>query len=217
VLLEAHDVAVAIGRRQIIAGETVTCPPGAMTALVGPSGSGKTTLLHALGLLLPVSAGSITADGRTVSGGSPRARRRFWRERAAFVLQDYGIIDEESVGFNVVLTGRAFRRGDASRRMEQALERVGLGGRAPEPAGHLSGGEQQRLALARAIYRRAQVLLVDEPTASLDAANREHVIALFTELARGGATVVVSTHDEDLIAACDLQHRMRPSAVTADV
>lgn len=202
-LIEAHDVGVKIGERQIIAGESVRCVPGEMTALIGPSGSGKTTLLHTLGLLLPPSKGKVTADGVVISGGSARACRAFWRDHAAFVLQDYGIIDDESVAFNVTL-----RRGSGAVGLGAVLEHVGLAGRENELASHLSGGEKQRLALARAIHRDARVLLVDEPTASLDASNRRLVVDLFTDFAAKGATVIVATHDDEMIAACQHRHRM---------
>lgn len=209
-LVEADGVSVAIGGRPVLDGESVRCAPGAMTALVGPSGSGKTTLLHCLGLLLPVDRGRITVDGTDVTKYGTAARRRFWRDHAAFVLQDYGIMDEESVGFNVTMRSSILGRrvtGDAER-LAQALEQTGLSGRGQEMAGHLSGGEKQRLALARAIYKRAEVVFVDEPTASLDAANRRKVIDLFADFAAGGCTVIVSTHDSEMIDACDSRHEI---------
>lgn len=211
-IIEAHDVGVAIGRHQIIHGESVRCVPGEMTALIGPSGSGKTTLLHTLGLLLPPTSGRITADGAVVSGSSSRTRRTFWRDHAAFVLQDYGIIDDEPVAFNVAM--RKTRSG-ADRTLRAALAHVGLSGREGELASHLSGGEKQRLALARAVYRDASLLFVDEPTASLDADNRQLVVSLFADFARRGATVIVSTHDDEMIAACDHQHQMNAPAAVA--
>lgn len=207
-LIEARHVGVTIDNRPIIENQSLACTPGTMTGLVGPSGSGKTTLLHALGLLQPITTGEITADGRVISGASPRRRRRYWRDHAAFVLQDYGIIDDESVAFNVTLrTDRGRRRDDG--RLLGTLARVGLESVAGEPASHLSGGEKQRLAVARAMYREASVLLIDEPTASLDAENRRRVIDLFTDFARGGATVVVATHDDAMMDACDHLHRLR--------
>lgn len=206
-LIEGHNLSVSIDGREIITDESVRCEPGEMTALVGPSGSGKTTLLHALGLLLPVAGGRLRMNGEDVTGYRGGQRRRFWRDHAAFVLQDYGIIDDDTVTFNVTMGGRRGTATDGSR-LGAVLERTGLTGRADERASHLSGGEKQRLALARAIYRGASVLFVDEPTASLDADNRHMVIDLFTEFARQGATVVVSTHDEEMIAACDNHHLM---------
>ncbi|TDC83349.1 ATP-binding cassette domain-containing protein [Micromonospora sp. KC606] len=209
-LVEAEDVSVAIGGRQVLDGDFVRCEPGTMTALVGPSGSGKTTLLHCLGLLFPVNRGRILIDGRDATKYGSAARRRFWRDHAAFVLQDYGIMDEESVAFNVSMQSSLLGRratGDG-KRLEQVLEQTGLAGRQDEVASHLSGGEKQWLALARAIYKRAAVVFVDEPTASLDAANRRKVIALFAEFAASGRTVIVSTHDSEMIEACSSRHEI---------
>lgn len=207
-LIEAQNVSVAIGGRAVLDGETVSCTPGIMTALVGPSGCGKTTLLHCLGLLLPVDQGRILIDGDDVTRYSPAARRRFWRDHAAFVFQDYGIMDEESVAFNVTMqAGILGRRVKGNQeRLAQALEQTGLQGRGCELASRLSGGEKQRLALARAIYKDAAILFVDEPTASLDAANRRKVIDLFADFAARGCTVIASTHDSEMINACGAQH-----------
>ncbi len=204
----ATNVGITLDGYEVLRGESVACRPGAMTALVGPSGSGKTTLLHCLGLLQRVTQGYVSVDGHDTTGWTESRRRRFWRDNTAFVLQDSGIMDEESVGFNVVmsagiLTSRV--RGDR-RRMRDALEATGLAGREDEVAAHLSGGEKQRLAVARAIYKRAQVILVDEPTASLDDGNRNKVIDLLTSRALEGCTVIVSTHDPAFIDACDARH-----------
>ncbi|MER5640298.1 ATP-binding cassette domain-containing protein [Kitasatospora sp. NPDC002227] len=213
---------MAIGGQAILDSETLSCHPGSMTALIGPSGSGKTTLLHCLGLLLPIDRGHIVIDGHDVTRYGAAAQRRFWRDHAAFVLQDYGLMDEESVAFNVTMrTGFLGRRRGAGdqRRMERALEQTGLAGRLDEPAGRLSGGEKQRLALARAIYKEAKILFADEPTASLDAANRKVVINLFAGFAESGCTVIVSTHDTEMIEACARQHEVtsgRPPGLRAD-
>lgn len=209
-LVEAREISVAIGGRPVLDRETVRCAPGTMTALVGPSGCGKTTLLHCLGLLLPVDQGRILFDGDDVTRYSAAARRRFWRDHAAFVLQDYGIMDEETVAFNVTMqAGILGRRVTGSQaRLDQALEETGLKGREDELAGRLSGGEKQRLALARAIYKDARVLFVDEPTASLDAANRRKVINLFLDFAARGRTVIVATHDSEMIDACGVRHEV---------
>ncbi|MEV0393745.1 ABC transporter ATP-binding protein [Polymorphospora rubra] len=209
-LIEAEGVSVAIGGRPVLDGEFVRCVSGTMTALVGPSGSGKTTLLHCLGLLLPVDRGRILIDGKDVTKYGSATRRRFWRDHAAFMLQDYGIMDDESVAFNITMRSSPLGRrttGD-EKRLAQVLEQTGLAGRQSEAASHLSGGEKQRLALARAIYKRAAVVFVDEPTASLDAANRTKVIDLFTEFAASGCTVIVSTHDFEMIEACDSRYEI---------
>ncbi|MCI9888806.1 ATP-binding cassette domain-containing protein [Micrococcales bacterium 31B] len=205
-MIEARDLTVTLGKHTIVAGQTLTCAPGTLTALVGPSGSGKTTLLHALGLLLPVASGRLSLGGADVTRAGDGARRRFWQSSAAFVLQDYGIIDDESVAFNVTLRGgRAAGRADVA----AVLDHVGLAGRGGEQAAVLSGGEKQRLAVARALYKRARVVFVDEPTASLDAENRARIVRYFRDLANQGATVVAATHDDEFVAACDARHEVR--------
>ncbi|UTR16954.1 ATP-binding cassette domain-containing protein [Salipaludibacillus sp. LMS25] len=209
-VIEAQDISVAINGRTVLKSETVHCEPGIMTALIGPSGCGKTTLLHCLGLLLPVDDGRIIINGKDVTRYKTAARRRFWRDHAAFILQDYGIMDEESVAFNVTMQASTLGRHMAGNkeRLEEALKQTGLQGRESELAGRLSGGEKQRLALARAIYKDAEILFVDEPTASLDAKNRQMVIDLFVEFAARGRTVIVSTHDSEMIKACSAQHKV---------
>lgn len=213
-LIEAQDISVAIGGRLVLDGESVRCKPGIMTALVGASGSGKTTLLHCLGLLLPVDKGSILIDGKDVTRYGTTARRRFWRDHAAFVLQDYGIMDEESVAFNVTMQASVIGRRVSGNKEQliQSLEQTGLKGRENEMAGHLSGGEKQRLALSRAIYKNADFLFVDEPTASLDATNRRMVIELLKNFAVRGRTVIVSTHDSEMIDACSAIHQVGSEA-----
>lgn len=208
--IETQGVSVVIGGRSVLNNESVRCEPATMTALVGPSGSGKTTLLHCLGLLLPVSQGQVLIDGKDVTKYGSAARRRFWRDHAAFVLQDYGIMESESVAFNVTMQSSQLGKrasGDV-RRLAQILDRTGLADRPDEAASHLSGGERQRLAIARAIYKRAAVVFVDEPTASLDSINRRKVIDLLTEFATNGCTVVASTHDPEMIEACNKHHEI---------
>lgn len=209
-MIEAQDISVAIGGRSVLKKETLSCKPGIMTALIGPSGCGKTTLLHCLGLLLPVDEGNITINGHNVTRYKTAERRRFWRDHAAFVLQDYGIMDEDTVSFNVTMQTSVLGQhvSGNKEKLAQALKQTGLEGRENELAGRLSGGEKQRLALSRAIYKDANILFVDEPTASLDAANRKMVIDLFADFANHGRTVIVSTHDSDMIKACSAQHEV---------
>lgn len=208
--IEAVDVGVRFDGYEVLRAENLVCEPGTITGLVGPSGCGKTTLLHCLGLLLRPDSGRVLVDGRdTHDWGSGRIRR-FWRDHVAFVLQEYGIVDDESVAYNVTMTASLFTNrviGDRAR-LDDALGRVGLAGRGDERAAHLSGGEKRRLAIARAIYKDAAVVFVDEPTASLDADNRRRVIDLLLERAQAGCTVVAATHDEEMMAACGVLHEV---------
>lgn len=207
--VEAQGISISMGGKKVLNCESICCLPGNMTALIGPSGCGKTTLLNCLGLLLPIDEGQILIDGNDVTNFNVASRRKFWRDHAAFILQDYGIMDEETVAFNVTMKSSVFGRIKGNQeRLAQVLKQTGLQGREEELASHLSGGEKQRLALARAIYKDAKILFVDEPTASLDANNRKKVIDLFTEFASHGRTVIVPTHDQELIEACDVLHEV---------
>lgn len=202
--IEAEDLTIVIDGRRIVDQATLRCRPGRMTALVGPSGSGKTTLLHCLGLLQVPTSGRVLMDRADTTAWTAKRRRRFWADHAAFVLQDYGVIAEETVGFNVTMAMSVLGRrtvGDRPR-LQQALEATGLAGRERDLAAHLSGGEKQRLGVARAIYKNAPCIFVDEPTASLDANNRRTVIEMFATRAAQGCTVVVASHDEEMVAAC---------------
>ncbi|WP_245605542.1 ABC transporter ATP-binding protein [Thermicanus aegyptius] len=194
----------------MIEGASLICAPGTMTALIGPSGAGKTTLLHLLGLLLRPTGGRVLVDGKDTTGWGARQRRLFWKNHAAFILQDYGVIEEESVAFNVTMTSSLFGsrvRGDQER-MKAALAATGLSGREREPAARLSGGEKRRLGIARALYKDAQVIFADEPTASLDDVNSKRVIELLVSLARQGRAVVVATHDDGVVRASDAQYSL---------
>ncbi len=218
-ILEAVDLGVDIDNRTILSQVHLACRPGTMTALVGPSGSGKTTLLHCLGLLQVPTSGRVLVDGTPTEAWGSSRRRRFWRESASFVLQDYGIVLEESVAFNVTLASSLWGRravGDRPRMLD-ALSATGLTGRADDLASHLSGGERQRLAVARSIYKQARVLCVDEPTASLDGANRDVVVDLLRERARAGCTVVIATHDPVVIDGCDVAHHVGRVAEPSDL
>jgi putative ABC transport system ATP-binding protein len=208
--LHVKNVGRSVGGRTILHHETACALPGRTLALVGPSGCGKTTLLGILGLLHKPDTGTVLANGTDTFSWKDDRRRRFWQEHAAFVFQDYGLIDDESVAYNVALSRLSLFGSPRKHRtaVEEALERVGLAGRASEKVSRLSGGEKQRASLARAIFRRADVILADEPTASLDQGNRELVAGFLEAEAARGATVVVATHDEDLISRCDEVHHV---------
>jgi putative ABC transport system ATP-binding protein len=217
--IQADDVEVSIGRQTIIRGASLTCRPGTMTALVGPSGCGKTTLLHCMGLLQRPTAGRIRIDGVDATDWSSSRRRRFWSDSCAFVLQDYGLMDEESVAFNVTMSASIVGRkvvGD-QKRLRAALAQTGLSGREREAVIHLSGGEKRRLGVARALYKDARVVLVDEPTASLDGPNRKRLIEIFELLRREGRTIVVATHDDDFMYDADVVYAVgRPGGIVSD-
>ncbi|WPF66932.1 MULTISPECIES: ABC transporter ATP-binding protein [unclassified Corynebacterium] len=204
-MIRGEELGFSFGDKRVFAGISVEVHPGAITALVGPSGSGKTVLLHTLGGMIAPDQGAVYVDGEEASAWPDSRRLRFWRESAAFIQQDYGVVEEESVAFNITMRSSLWGRTIIPDRpkLEEALERVGLTGRAAETAARLSGGEKQRVAIARALYKGARVWFADEPTASLDADNQMLVRTLFREAAESGAAIIVATHDLDFARSCE--------------
>lgn len=172
---------------------------------MGPSGSGKSTLLNVLGLIDSPSDGSYQLDGMDVAGRSVADlavdRNRF----IGFVFQAYNLLNELTALENVELP-LIYRGVDAQERTRaatEALERVGLGQRSAHKPSMLSGGEQQRAAIARALVSRPRLLLVDEPTGALDRNSGQDVLGLLAELHREGRTIVMVTHDPEVAAAAN--------------
>jgi lipoprotein-releasing system ATP-binding protein len=197
---------------EVLRGVSFRLGAGEMAAVVGESGSGKTTLLHVLGGIEAADSGSARLGGFEVTraGAGELAR---WRGReVGFVFQSHRLLADLSAEENVALPLMVARegRGAALARARELLERVGLGRRLRHAAGELSGGEQQRAAVARALVARPRLVLADEPTGNLDARNAEEAGALLLSLCReAGARVLVATHNESLARLCDRRFALR--------
>ena len=194
----------AFGRRSLWHGLTFRVEPGRMIALTGPSGSGKSTLLNCIGLLDHVTAGTLECGPDDLTAMNPRQARLFRKRTLGYLFQDYALIDNADIAQNldVALHGTANRQ-DRRDRIVQALDRVGLKGREHDPIFQLSGGEQQRVALARLIVKRPGVILADEPTGALDHDNADMVIRTLRSMAENGGAVIIATHSEQVVGACD--------------
>ncbi len=179
---------------------TFDIEPGEMVFLCGHSGAGKTTLLKLIAAIERASAGSVLVNGQNVSALRPAAVP-FLRRNLGLVLQDQKLLYDRSVFDNVMLplvvTGQPHR--EAARRARAALDKVGLLEREKANPVTLSGGEQQRLCIARAIVNRPAILLADEPTASIDADYAREIMAMFRDFNQVGVTVLIATHDRALI------------------
>ena len=196
---------------------TFSLEPGGFLAILGPSGSGKTTLLGLLAGLDRPSAGSVYLDGQELGSLSEDQRARLRGEKIGFVFQAFQLIPTLTAQENVQVPLEL--RGDvhAGSRARELLERVGLGGRGHHYPAQLSGGEQQRVALARGFSSRPRVLFADEPTGNLDAATGATIIDLMVELNRDlGTTLVLVTHDLDLAARARRTIRLADGRVVAD-
>jgi len=175
---------------------------GEFVAVTGPSGSGKTTLLNIAGLLEELTGGEYVLDGVDVKRLDDRARSKLRNEKIGFVFQSFNLIPDLDLFDNVdvPLRYRGLSRGERRRRIEGALERVGLSSRMRHYPAELSGGQQQRVAVARAIAGDPRLLLADEPTGNLDSQMARSVMALLEDLHREGATIVMVTHHPQLAA-----------------
>jgi putative ABC transport system ATP-binding protein len=175
---------------------------GEFVAITGPSGSGKTTLLNICGLLEELTTGDYTLDGVDVKSLGDAARSKLRNEKIGFVFQSFNLIPDLNLYDNVdvPLRYRGLPRADRKKRIESALERVGLASRLRHYPAELSGGQQQRVAIARAIAGDPKLLLADEPTGNLDSQMAREVMQLLEELNAQGTIVVIVTHDPEIAA-----------------
>ena len=181
---------------------TFSVDSGEMIFITGHSGAGKSTLLKLITAIERPSAGSVIINGQNVSAMKP-GMVPFFRRNFGLIFQDHKLLFDRSVFENVALplaiTG--FPRREIAKRARAALDKVGLLGREKARPVTLSGGEQQRLCIARAIVNRPAILLADEPTGNLDTAYAGEIIGMFKSFNQVGVTVVIATHDEDMIVA----------------
>ncbi|MGL4761662.1 MAG: ABC transporter ATP-binding protein [Sarcina sp.] len=197
--IKADNIGVEINKKIIFSNMSFEMHTGEMIAIVGASGCGKTTLLNCLGLIKSVSKGYVLINGNNTSKWKENKKTEFWHNEASFIYQDYGIIEDESIEYNITLN-KSRKTND---KVGMILKKVGLAGREKELAVVLSGGEKQRIGIARAIFKNATIIYADEPTASLDIKNRQLVMELLHECAKQGTIVVIATHDENLVNECD--------------
>jgi lipoprotein-releasing system ATP-binding protein len=190
----------------VLNGIDLALQPGELVALVGPSGAGKSTLLHIAGLLERPSAGEVRIDGRECGGLSDDRRTQLRRATLGFVYQFHHLLPEFSALENVVIPQMiaGVPRGAAREKAAELLRRVGLGERLGHRPARLSGGEQQRVAIVRALANDPKVLLADEPTGNLDHATAEGVMATLIEVTRAtGLAALIATHNLDLARRLD--------------
>lgn len=208
--LEAHDITKQFTEGgetiPVLRGVSLSVKKGEVVSLEGPSGSGKTTLLSIVGCILSATSGRVVIDGKSVD---PRRRRelpRIRRKSIGFVFQQHNLIPALTAAENVeyALNLRGMRGRAAQSETRRVLDRVGLSDKARVHPRDLSGGQRQRVAIARALAGNAPILLVDEPTASLDSQTGRQVLELFRALARGeDRAVLVVTHDPKVRAVAD--------------
>ncbi|WP_226352798.1 ATP-binding cassette domain-containing protein [Pseudonocardia sp. ICBG601] len=180
---------------------------GCIAAISGLSGSGKTTLLNCLGLLQQPTSGRIVYGGEIdATKLGYRARLKYRRHNIGYLLQTPALVENETVSKNLRLVRT--RRQGGLKSEEEVLERVGLAGIQKEKIYHLSGGEQQRIALAQLLIKNPSIVLLDEPTSALDNDNTHMVIDVMNELSAGGASIIAATHSNQIRACADIEYEM---------
>ena len=187
---------------------------GQLLAIVGPSGVGKSTLLHVIGLLDRPDAGRFVLDGQEVEGLDGEQRAHMRNRMIGFVFQHHYLLDELDALDNIALPLRINGESalTARGRAQELLDAVSLADRAHHFPDQLSGGEQQRVAVARALAMKPRLLLADEPTGNLDRKNSEHVFDLVRDLhLKAGLTSIIVTHDEEMARMCDGVFRLAPA------
>ena len=200
----------------VLRGVDITIAPGEIVALLGPSGSGKSTLLQAVGLLEGGFGGSIRLAGAEVVQESNDGRTRLRREKLGFVYQFHHLLPDFTALENVVMPQLILGTGDkeARERAASLLSDLGLGARLNHRPSALSGGEQQRVAVARALANRPALVLADEPTGNLDERTADIVLDEFVRLVRGqGSAALIATHNERLAGRMDRMIRLHDGRV----
>jgi len=216
-LIEAREISKSFGQTQALRGASVAVAAGEILAVMGPSGSGKSTLLHCLAGIFSPDEGEIVFDGQRLDQLSEARRTELRRTAFGFVFQFGQLVPELTAADNVALPLllNRVRRAAAYQQAMSWLARLGLEGKDGRRTGELSGGEAQRVAVARALAIKPKVLFADEPTGSLDSLTGEKVMNLLTGLTREeGTTVVLVTHDARVAAYAEREVVVRDGRVT---
>ena len=218
-MIQLHDIRKSFGTLEVLKGIDLSIHPGEVVSIVGPSGAGKTTLLQIIGTLDRPDSGRVLFDGIDISDYKEKQLSAFRNRHIGFVFQFHQLLPEFSAVENVMmpaLIGGASMN-EARQRAMEMLDYLHLTDRATHKPAELSGGEKQRVAVARALVNRPQVILADEPSGSLDTHNKEELHQLFFDLRRElGQTFIIVTHDETLAATTNRTIRLLDGVVVAD-
>lgn len=202
-MITLSNINKKFGNSNIFSNYNLNIEEGEFVAITGQSGSGKTTLLNIMGFLEPCNSGSITIDGIKKLKVNDRKTLKLYQTTIGFLFQNFALIENRTVKQNLELAILTTDKSSSNRKINSVLKRVGLTGRRNDYIFQLSGGEQQRVAIARLLLRDYKIILADEPTGSLDQVNRDLVFKLLSELHNEGKTIVIVTHDLELAKRCD--------------
>ena len=215
-MIELENITRSFGTLQVLKGISLTIERGEVVSITGPSGAGKTTLLQIMGSLDKPDGGRVLYDGKDITRMSEKEISAFRNKHIGFVFQFHQLLPEftalENITIPMLIAGQGMRQANA--RARELLELLGLADRADHKPSELSGGEKQRIAVARALANQPDVILADEPSGSLDTKNKEELHKLFFSLRdQLGQTFVIVTHDESLAAMTDRTIHLLDGAV----
>ncbi len=196
-LLELKDISKIYGSVKALQNIDLQVSQGEWLAIMGPSGSGKTTMMNIIGCMDKPSNGSVILDGMNIAKESAKSLTNIRRDKIGLIFQQFHLINYLTALENVMVAQYYHSMPDEKEAL-QALERVGLGDRAKHLPSQLSGGEQQRVCIARALINYPMLILADEPTGNLDETNEKIVLDIFKQLHQDGSTIIVVTHDPEV-------------------
>ena len=211
-MLSAKDITKSYGLLQVLKGVNLEVAKGEIITIVGESGAGKSTLLHILGTLDRPDTGSVSIEGKEISGLPSRQLSKFRNEKIGFVFQFHHLLPEFSALENVSIPGyiAGKPRKEVEEKALQLLQLLGMEARSEHKPGQLSGGEQQRIAIARALINSPAIIFADEPSGNLDSRNSDEIHKLFLDLRdKFDQTFIIVTHNPQLAAIADRQLRMK--------
>lgn len=203
-LIELDNITKSYGNKNILDKFSLEIKEGEFIAIMGSSGKGKSTILNILGLLETFDEGKLTIDGEDHIRPNSSKATRMLREKISYLFQNFALVDDETVQYNleVALKYTKASKQEKLQKMKEALSIVGLENYEKRKVYELSGGEQQRVSVARIMLKPSKIILADEPTGSLDEKNRDGIIELLKKLNSEGKTIVVVTHDKYVASKC---------------
>ena len=217
-MIDVKGITKSFGKLQVLKGIDLHIDKGEVVSIVGPSGAGKTTLLQIIGTLDKPDSGTVAVDGVDVSGLSEKKLADFRNQHIGFVFQFHQLLPEFTALENIMIPAFIAGKGrkEARERAKELLDFMGLSDRASHKPNELSGGEKQRVAVARALVNNPAVVLADEPSGSLDSKNKAELHQLFFDLRdKFGQTFVIVTHDENLAKLTDRTIHMKDGMLEA--
>lgn len=208
------NVSKSYGEQKVIIDFNYDFEEGKIYAVTGPSGAGKSTLLNIIGLLEKPDEGAVELFGQRKIKLTSRSAMLMLRHKIGYLFQNFALIDNQTVEENLMIALTYCKGKEAMKRRQisQALDRVGLSGFAKKKVYQCSGGEQQRIAIARLLLKPCELVLADEPTGSLDEGNKRAIFKLLKLLQTEGKTIIVVSHDSEVIQLCDSEIALKQSS-----